>query len=107
ERIVKSAVHGTAIAMDLVMAWRADGTISDERVIDVRFADLVAEPIATVRGVLERAGSDLDADAERRMHVYVDAKPRGRHGRHGYRFDDTGLDRDETRARFAAYQARY
>ena len=33
--------------------------------------------------------------------------PRDRHGRHDYDFADTGLDLAETRARFAAYQARY
>ena len=41
------------------------------------------------------------------MRAYLDAKPRDRHGRHDYDFADTGLDLDETRARFAAYQARY
>jgi len=107
ERIVKSAVHGTAIAMDLVMTWRADGTIPDDRIIDVRFADLAADPVATVRTVLERAGGSLDTEAEQHMRGYLDAKPRDRHGRHEYAFSDTGLDPDETRARFAAYQARY
>ena len=105
--IVKSAVHGTAIAMDLVMRGRDDGTIPDDRIIDVRFADLVADPVATVRAVLERSGSHLDAGSEQRMHAYLDAKPRDRHGHHDYDFADTGLDLDETRARFAAYQARY
>jgi hypothetical protein len=107
ERIVKSAVHGTAIAMDLAMGWRADGTIPDDRIIDVRFADLAADPVGTVRTVLERAGGALAVDAEPRMRGYLDARPRDRHGRHEYDFSDTGLDADETRARFAAYQARY
>jgi hypothetical protein len=105
--IVKSAVHGTAIAMDLVMRWRDDGTIPNDQVIDVRFADLVADPIATVRAVLERSGSQLDAGSEQRIRPYLAAKPRDRHGRHDYDFADTGLDADETRARFAEYQARY
>jgi hypothetical protein len=105
--IVKSAVHGTAIAMDLVMRWRDDGTIPNDQVIDVRFADLVADPIATVRAVLERSRSQLDAGSEQRIRAYLAAKPRDRHGRHDYDFADTGLDPDETRARFAEYQARY
>jgi hypothetical protein len=106
-RIVKSAVHGTAIAMDLVMGWRADGTIPDDRIIDVRFADLASDPVATVRTVLERVGGTLDAESKQRMRGYLDARPRTRHGRHEYDFSDTGLDPDETRARFAAYQAGY
>jgi hypothetical protein len=106
-RIVKSAVHGTAIAMDLVMGWRADGTIPDDRIVDVRFADLAADPVATVRIVIERTEGSLDTETEPRMRGYLAARPRDRHGRHAYDFADTGLDRDETRARFAAYQARY
>ena len=49
----------------------------------------------------------LDRDAEARMRQYLEARPRDRHGRHDYDFADTGLDLAETRARFAAYQARY
>jgi len=73
----------------------------------VRFAGLVADPVASVRAVLQRSGSQLDAGSEGRIRAYVEAKPRDRHGRHDYDFADTGLDPDETRARFAAYQARY
>jgi len=105
--IVTSAVHGTAIAMDLVMRWRDDGTIPDDRVIDVRFADLVGDPVATVRTVLQRSGTQLEGQGEERMLAYLAAKPRDRHGRHDYDFADTGLDPEATRARFAAYQARY
>jgi hypothetical protein len=93
--------------MDLVMGWRADGTIPDDRIVDVRFADLAADPIASVRHVLERVGGTLDRDTEQHMRGYLDARPRGRHGRHDYAFADTGLDPAETCARFAAYQARY
>jgi hypothetical protein len=104
-RIVKNAVIGTSIAMDLVMQWRADGTLPDDRIVDVRFADIVADPVGTLRTVYARTGSSLD-DGER-VRAYLDAKPRDRHGRHDYEFSDTGLDLDETRARFADYMTRY
>ena len=107
DAVVKAAVHGTAIAMDLVMGWRADGTLPDDRIIDVRFSDLVTEPWPTLRGVYDRIGAPLTADTEQRMHEYLDARPRERHGRHDYEFADTGLDLAATRARFAPYQARY
>ena len=107
DRIVKNAVHGTAFAMDLVMQWRDDGTLPDDRIIDVRFDDLVTDPVHTVRTVLEQTGSGLDADGEQRVRAYLDDKPRDRHGRHDYDFADTGLDLEATRARFAAYMTRY
>ena len=99
DRIVKSAVHGTAIAMDLVMEWRSDGTIPDDRIVDVRFADLAADPVATVRDVVERVGGSLDPDTAQRMLGYLDARPRNRHGRHDYDFADTGLDLDRDASR--------
>jgi hypothetical protein len=107
DAVVKSAVTGTAIAMDLVMQWRADGTLPDDRIIDVRFDDLVGDPRRTMRAVYERTGSTLTSVAEQHMRAYLDARPRDRHGRHEYELADTGLDPAETRARFAAYQARY
>ena len=107
DAVVKSAVSGTAIAMDLVMQWRADGTLPDDRIIDVRFDDLVGDPWRTMRVVYERSGATLTNEAEQRMHAYLDARPRERHGRHDYSFADTGLDPVATRERFAKYQARY
>ncbi len=108
EAVVKSAVGGTAIAMDLVMQWRADGTLPDERIVDVRFDDLVGDPWRDDARRLRRASATpFTNEAEERMRAYLDASPRERHGRHDYTFADTGLDLDATRARFAAYQARY
>jgi len=107
EAVVKSAVGGTAIAMDLVMRWRDDGTLPDDRIVDVRFDELVGDPWRTLHALYERIGAELTDDTEERMHGYLDARPRQRHGRHEYTFADTGLDLRETRARFADYQARY
>ena len=107
DAVVKSAVLGTAIAMDLVMRWRDDGTLPDDRIIDVQFDDLVEDPWRTLRAVYQRIGAELPDAAEQRMRGYLAARPRARHGAHEYTFADTGLDLAETRARFAAYQSRY
>jgi hypothetical protein len=107
EAVVKSAVNGTAIAMDLVMQWRSDGTLPDDRIVDVRFDDLVRDPWRIMHALYERIGATLTIDAQRRMGDYLEARPRERHGRHDYDFADTGLDVTETRARFGRYQARY
>ena len=107
QAVVKSAVNGTAIAMDYVMQWRSDGTLPDDRIVDVRFDDLVGDPWRTMHAVYERIDAKFTTDAERRMRAYLDARPRERHGRHDYDFADTGLDVAQTRARFAQYQARY
>ena len=60
-----------------------------------------------VRAVLQRSGSQLDAGSEQRIRAYLAAKPRDRHGRHDYDFADTGLDPDETRARFTPHSEEF
>jgi hypothetical protein len=107
EAVVKSAVHGTAIAMDYVMQCRDDGTLPDDQIIDVRFEDLVQDPSGTLRAVYERIATPFTSAVERSMREYLEARPRERHGRHDYAFADSGLDPEATRARFARYQARY
>lgn len=107
DAVVRSAVHGTAFVFDLVDRWRDDGTLPADRIVDIRYADLVADPWGTIRGVYERTGAPLRPGAEARMRAYLAARPKGRHGTHSYDLTDTGLDVDETRARFADYVARY
>jgi len=107
DAVVNAAVHGTALAMDYVMALRADGTLPNDRIIDVRFDELVGDPWRMLQTVYARIGSPWSADIETRTRAYLDARPRERRGRHVYEFADTGLDLVETRARFARYQAEY
>jgi hypothetical protein len=107
DAVVKTAVHGTAIAMDYVMQLRDNGTIPDDHIIDVRFDQLVGDPGRTLQTVYERIGTTLTPETETRMRAYLAARPRERHGRHEYDFADTGLDLEATRARFANYQSRY
>jgi hypothetical protein len=107
DAVVEMATRGTALLLDFVTSMRAQGRMPDDRIIDVRYADLVRDPWTTIRAIYARLGRELTREAETHMREYLAAKPKDRAGAHAYSFDDTGLDRDETRARFAAYMARY
>ncbi len=107
ERIVRDVTFGTAIVFDLVAQWRADGTIPDDRIVDVRYCDLVADPVATMRATYEQVGLPFDEIAERSVREYQAAHAQHQHGRHEYSFADTGLDLAEVRAAFAGYMARH
>ena len=100
------AAHWTDVvadAVDRVRAFRRrDG---DERFLDVRYDDFVADPIAVVRRIYTRFGDALDDDAAGRMEAYVAANPQGVHGRHRYALEDLGLDRASLEARFTGYCA--
>ncbi len=83
---------------------RRRGAIDEERVVDVRFDELVADQVGTVRSVHEHLGIDFGPEVEARVREHLAAKPRGRHGGHEHSVEALGLDPAELRARFADYQ---
>jgi hypothetical protein len=100
-------LRSVAYMLDRATELRDRGVLPAPQVHDVIYRDFLADPIASVAGVYDAFGLTLSAEAESRMRAYLAAKPQGRHGTHGWRFEDTGVDRDEARARFAPYLERY
>ena len=84
---------------------RADGTIDPERVIDVQFGGFMADPFGTLREIYVRFGLEWTAESESRMRRFLADNPGDKHGKHRYRFADTGLDLAEQRKKVARYQA--
>jgi hypothetical protein len=75
--------------------------------IDVHYADLVRDPVATVGALYQRAGCALNPCVAAAMTAYVATHPQGEFGRHRYRLEDLGLDAGELAYRFADYVSRY
>ncbi|HER19608.1 MAG TPA: sulfotransferase [Chromatiales bacterium] len=88
-----------------VMEQRDEGLAGD--VIDVRYADLVEDPVATVRSLYETWDLPFDAAHAQRIRRRLASRENGQGGGHRYSFTDTGLERAEQRAKFAAYMQRY
>jgi hypothetical protein len=76
-------------------------------IVDVKYADLVREPVATVAALYSSLGDELDDRATLAMSTYVESNPKGKFGAHGYDLAEFGLDGDELTERFADYVARY
>jgi hypothetical protein len=79
----------------------------EQPVIDVQYAELMRDPVATVAAVYEAAGSPLDEQAAARMSAYLAANPKGRYGTHRYDLSEFDLNQAEIRERFSAYVDRY
>jgi hypothetical protein len=79
----------------------------DERFIDVRFRDLVDDPIAEVRRIYATAGRELTPETEAAMRAYLVAEGDGKHGKHVYDLADFGLDPAERRAALSFYFERF
>lgn len=76
-------------------------------VYDVYYNDLIADPVATVRGIYQHYGLELTDDFQRDLERYIRENPQGKHGRHRYAVSEHGLSGDVVRERFAAYNERF
>lgn len=74
---------------------------------DVAYADLVRDPVGTLRAIYAGVGIESDEGGLDAVASYVDSHPRGAFGGHRYDVARFGLRADELRERFAGYVARY
>jgi hypothetical protein len=70
---------------------------------DVQYADTVRDPLGVVRGIYDRFGIDFTPEIEAAMQRYLDANPKGKHGRHEYDLAEYGLSKEGVRERFKGY----
>ncbi len=93
--------------LDGMTDLRESGRLPPSQCYDLRYADLIGDPIEALEGVYRHFDIDYPDEARAAQRDYIDNKPKGRHGAHRYDFADTGLDLDEERTRFEDYYARY
>ncbi|MDZ7784109.1 MAG: sulfotransferase [Halioglobus sp.] len=103
---IEGMAAGFAAMLERMTAARHDGALAGRPIVDVRYSELVADPLGTVERLYEGWGLSLSADARRAMARRLAQQGHGQRA-HRYRFEDTGLDREEERARFARYMAHY
>lgn len=78
-----------------------------ERVVDVHYRDLLADPAGVVRKVWGHFGTDLPASSEQRIARYLAEHPAGKHGQHRYGLAQFGLERAEVERAAAGYHERF
>jgi hypothetical protein len=93
-----------AQAYDNTLAYRKSGRLPESQVVDLYFQDFIRDQVGTVRRAYEHFGLELPDEAAKAMQAFLDENPADKHGRHRYGFADIGLDEDEARERFHAYQ---
>jgi hypothetical protein len=78
-----------------------------ERFLDVRYRDLVKDPIGAVRRVYTHFDIPFTTIAEARMRRYMAETPKDKHGAHVYSLTQFGLNPDQERERYREYRERF
>jgi Sulfotransferase family len=102
------AEHWTATLEESIR--RIDGfrdAHPEHPIVDVQYADLIRDPVATARAVYAGCNTELSAGADRAIAQYVATHPKGALGAHRYEVRELGLDPAALRERFAGYVERY
>jgi Sulfotransferase family len=81
--------------------------LGEVRIIDVHYADLMRDPIATMRTLYGALGDELTPEAEARMGAWLADNPQGKFGRHEYKLAEFGRTAEEIRPLFERYLSRY
>lgn len=98
---------GYPMMLEEFMAQRDRGEIAEDRITDIRYPDLVGDPIGTVAALYRAANRTLSADAEARMRRWLAVQRSEAATSHVHRFEDTGLDRAQERAKYERYMERF
>jgi hypothetical protein len=81
--------------------------LADERIIDVHYADLLRDPIATMRKLYKSLGDEFTPAAESRMRLWLADNPQEKFGKHEYKLAQFGLTPEKVRGMFERYLSEY
>jgi hypothetical protein len=90
---------------DRIMDFRDKA--GEDRVIDVHYADLIRDPIPTMRNLYKALGDEFTPEAEAGMTSWLADNPQGKFGKHEYKLARYGLEPKALRDRFERYLSRY
>ncbi len=90
----------------MVMEQRLKGEIPD-RIVDVHFADLMKDPVATIEAAYATMGRTFHGEHADAIRKYVDNRPKGKFGKHAYSTEQFGFDENEIRERMKPYTDHY
>jgi len=73
------------------------------RFLDVRYTDLVKEPLAVIQSIYDTLGWSLSEETKSAMDAFLKVNRQHKFGKHRYSVEDFGFSPAEVRERFSAY----
>jgi len=99
--------YWTERAVAALGSARRDGDVHGLPVLDLRYDDLVGDPLAAAASVCEFAGIRWTGAAEKRIRRFLERNPQGRHGVHRYAPEEFGVSRAELEERLGDYRKEF
>jgi hypothetical protein len=81
--------------------------IGEDRFLDLRYEDLVADPLEAARKVYAKIGRTMSEADEAAMRAWLAANGRDNRPSHQYSLEQFGLSADQLKSDFAAYRQRF
>jgi hypothetical protein len=107
EQVGPEMTRRWADGLERALRARDDGLVPADRFFDVRYLDLLQDPIGTVRSIYDHFDLRFTRPAEERMRRFLARHPKDKHGRHQYTLAEFGLDADEEAVRYRSYRERF
>ncbi len=101
----KASLNLWGLSADWNMRDRKD--IPSDRIIDVYYDDITADPIGVVKKIYRHFDLPFTQEFEERLKREVDDRPQHKYGVHKYDLATYGLTEDEVNKRFAAYREKF
>ncbi len=102
-RLGAEFVEATAPGHERAIAART--TADSARFHDVRYPEMIADPVGTVQAICEHFGYDFSPEYEANARGYLATNPQHKNGVHRYRLEDFGLDDATVNRHFAGYRS--
>jgi Sulfotransferase family len=88
-------------------AMDARDALGEDRIIDVHYADLMRNPLGTMRKVYAALGDEFTGAAEAGMSAWIADNPQDKFGKHEYQLARFGLSPESLAPLFERYLSRY
>jgi hypothetical protein len=85
----------------------ARAKVGHDRIIDVHYADLMRDPLGSVRTLYRALGDELTPQAEAAMRAWLSDNPQDKFGRHEYQLAQYHLTVEQLRTQFERYLSAY
>jgi hypothetical protein len=81
--------------------------VGEDKVIDVHYADLMADPVGTTKKVYAQLGDEFTSAAEAGITQWVADNPQDKFGKHEYKLAQYGVTLEQLEPMFERYLSRY